>query len=273
MEYQKITNLLGNTPDKVPRFITKKWVEVHDQSGTAENRYKPSKQIRFQSSKLRPDFRYYSDGYIVVKRTIIVTNPNNDAYDKKLAFKNNSSFDSYITKINNTLIDHAEDLDILMPMYNLIEYSRNYRKTTGNLWKYYRDETNSGFEVEGNNRINYSIKNSKSFDYKTSITGKLEGGNVEKDRVKIAVPLKYLSKLWRTLDMPLINSEVSLTLTLSENCVITSRAYREEADDDNPIDGINNPTNATFKITDCKLYVSTVTLKNHFFLTVSNHII
>ena len=86
-------------------------------------------------------------------------------------------------------------------MYNLIEYSKNYRKTPGNLWNYYRDEPNSG--AVGN--INYSIKDSKSFNYKTSITGKLEGKNVEKADVEIVVPLKYLSNFWRTLDIPLIN--------------------------------------------------------------------
>ena len=86
-------------------------------------------------------------------------------------------------------------------MYNLIEYSRNHRKTTGSLWNYYRDEQNS--DAVGN--INYSIKNSKSFDYKTSITGKLEGNNVEKDDIEIAVTSKYLSNFWRTLDIPLIN--------------------------------------------------------------------
>ena len=94
-------------------------------------------------------------------------------------------------------------------MYNLIEYSKNYRKTTGSLWNYYRDKPNSG--AVGN--INYSIKDSKSFNYKTSITPKLEGNNVAKD--DLIVPLKYLSNFWRTLDIPLINCEVSLTLTWS----------------------------------------------------------
>ena len=74
-------------------------------------------------------------------------------------------------------------------MYNLLEYSKNYRKTTGSLWNYYRDEPNSGAV----GKINYSIKDSKPFNYKTSITGKLEGNNVEKDDVEIVVPLKYLS--------------------------------------------------------------------------------
>ena len=87
-----------------------------------------------------------------------------------MAFKNNAPFNSCITKINNTLIDNTEDLDIVMTMYNLIEYSKKYRKTTGSLWDYYRDEPNSGLGGDDNN-INYSIKDSKSFDYKTSITG------------------------------------------------------------------------------------------------------
>ena len=139
MEYQKITNLLDTTLDEVPRFITKKWVEVHDQSGSAEDRYKPSKQIRFKTSMLRSNLCDYSDVYIVVKGTITITDPNNDAYDKEFTLKNNAPFVSCILRINNTLIDNSEDLDIVMPMYNLLEYSKNYKKTTGRFWNYYRD--------------------------------------------------------------------------------------------------------------------------------------
>ena len=162
MEYQKITNLLGNTSDKVPRFITKKWIEVNDQSG---GKYNTNKQIRFKTSLLRSDLCDYNDAFIVVKGKITVINPNNNAYDKKLALKNNALFTSCILKINNTIIDTAEDLDIVMPMYNLIECSKNYKKTTIYLWNYHRDEPNSG--TVGN--INYSIKDSNSFDYTTSI--------------------------------------------------------------------------------------------------------
>ena len=249
MEYQKITNLLGNIPDKVPRFITKKWIEVHDQSGET---YNTNKQIRFKTSMLGSDLCDCSDAYIVVKGKITVTNPDDTAYDQKLAFKNNAPFTSCISKINNILIDNAEHLDVVIPMYNLIEYSKNYKKTTGSLWNYYRGEPYSG--AVGN--INYSIKDSKSFDYKTSITGKLEGNNVEKDDTEIAVPLKYLGNFWRTLEIPLINCEVSLALTWSENCVIPSKAIREaDTDADPAVDGINNPTNAVFKITNCKLYL------------------
>ena len=154
MEYQKITNLLGNIPDKVPRFITKKLIEVHDQSGET---YNTNKQIRFKTSMLRSDLCDYSDAYTVVEGKIIVADSDDDAYDKKLAFKNNAPFNSGITKINNTLTDNAEHLDILMPMYSLIEYSKNYRETTGSSWNYYRDEPNSALGDADNNII-YSIK-------------------------------------------------------------------------------------------------------------------
>ena len=137
MEYQKITNLLGTTLDEIPRFITKKWVEVHDQSGSADDRYKPTKQIRFKTSMLRSDLCDYSDAYIVVKGTIAVVRPDNAKRNKATAFKNNAPFINCILKIDCTKIDNAEDLDIVMPMYNLIEYSKSYRKTTGSLWNYY----------------------------------------------------------------------------------------------------------------------------------------
>ena len=158
---------------------------------------------------LRSDLCDYSDAYIIVTGKITVKDPNNDAYDKKLALKNNALFISCISKINNTLIGNAEDLDLVMPRYNLIEYSKNYRKTTASLWNCYRDEPNSG--AEGN--INYSIKDSKSFDYKTSTIGELENNDVEKDDITIVVPLKHLSNIWRALDLSLINCEVSLDLT------------------------------------------------------------
>ena len=93
----------------------------------------------------------FSDAYIVVKATITVADPNNYAYDKKLSFTKNALFVSCISKNNDTLIDNADDLDIVMPIYNLIEYSKNYSKTKGNLWTYYRDEPNSGLGGGGNN--------------------------------------------------------------------------------------------------------------------------
>ena len=221
---------------------------------------------------LRSDLCNYSDAYAVVKGGITVTDPNNDAYDKKLAFKNNAPFISCIPKINNTLIDNAEDLDIVMHMYNLLEYSRNYLKKSDTLWNYCTDEPNSGL-CGDNNNLSYSIKDSKSFDYKTSITGKLQGNSVEKEGIEIAVPLKYLSNFWRTLDMRLINCEVSLTLTWFKDCVIRSKATRDQILVTNsPTAAINNPTGATFKITDCKLYAPVVTLSAETFRAIKNGI-
>ena len=131
MEYQKITNLLGTTPDEVSGFITKKWIEVHDYPGNAEDRYKLSRQIRFKTSMLKSDLCHFSDACIVVKGTITVANSNNDAHDKRLVLKNNAPFTSYISKINNTLIHSAEDLHFVMPCTtfpNIGKLFKNNRK-------------------------------------------------------------------------------------------------------------------------------------------------
>ena len=123
MEYQKITNLSGTTSDEVPRVITNTWVEVHDHSGSAENRYKRSKQIRFKTSMLTSDLCDFSDAYIFVKGAIDLTKADGRRYtdirDRLLAFKSNAPFTYCISKINNVFIDNAEDLDVVMPMYNL----------------------------------------------------------------------------------------------------------------------------------------------------------
>ena len=167
VEYQNITNLLDTTSDNILRFITKKWLEVHDESGSAEDRNKPSKQIRFKTSMLRSDLYDFSDAYIVVKGTITVTGTNNRSRkNRPLAFKNNSPFISCISKINNTITD-TQDLDVVMPMYNLTECSKNYRKTKGSLWNYYRDKLTE--DTNDNNIPNKNLINSKSFKYKTSV--------------------------------------------------------------------------------------------------------
>ena len=131
------------------------------------------------------------------------------------------------------VIDNAEDLDVAMPMYNLIEYSKNYRKVTGSLWNYCRDELTDGRNY--NNFSNKNVISSESFKYKTSVTRSTynvdekitnaEGNKTDnpaydanksgKKEVEIAVPLKYLSNAWRILDMLLNNCEVSLILTWS----------------------------------------------------------
>ena len=141
---------------------------------------------------LRSGLCDYSDAYIVVKGAITVTNPNNAKRNKAVAFENNAPFINCISKINGIEIDNAEDLDVMMPMYNLLEYSKNYRKTTGSLWNYYRDEPSDPLS-----------SNSESFKYKTSITGNTynlgvgdagyDANKVGKNKTEIAIPLKHLS--------------------------------------------------------------------------------
>ena len=148
---------------------------------------------------LRSNLCYYSDAYTLVKGTITIAGSGNDAAarwaderDKGVTFKNCASFTKCIRRINNTDIDNAQDIDIVMPMYNLIEYSDNYSKTSGSLWQYYKDEPND------------NLANSESFKSKVKITGSTPAGGSTKD-VKIIVLLKYLSNFWRTLEMLLIN--------------------------------------------------------------------
>ena len=183
---------------------------------------------------LRSDLCDFSDAYIVVKGNITVVkkiftaddfeapnntvanatatnNANNNAFvEKKLVFKNNAPFINCISKINGVKIDNAEDLDVVMPMYNLLEYSKNYRKTTGSLWNYYRDEPNSSTD---NDNITHSILNSKSFDYKANFISTVINNNLTKNDVKIVIPLQHLSNFWKNLNMPLINCEVELILS------------------------------------------------------------
>ena len=189
----------------------------------------------------------YSDAYILVKGTISVNSTaaqgvaaNNT--NRKVIFKNRAPFTNCISEINNTQIDNAKDIDIVMPMYNLIEYSDNYAKTTGSLRQYCKD-----IPTQNNNNeiIAFDVNNlTDSFNFKVKFTGRT-GNNGTKD-VEIMVPLIYLSTFWRTLEMPLINCEVNLILTWSSTCVIVAT-------------GVQNQ-NATFAITDTKLYVPIVTL-------------
>ena len=129
-------------------------------------------------------------------------------------------------------------------MYNLLEYSKNYRKTTGSLWNYYRDEPNSSTD---NNNITHSILNSKSFDYKANFISSVTNNNLTKNDVKIVILLQHLSNFWKNLNMPLINCEVELILTWFKNCVLIDKLTRDADYGADPIvRKINNPENATF---------------------------
>ena len=177
-------------PNEVPIFITKKWIEVHDQSGNAEDRYKPSKQIIFKTSMLKSDLCDFTDAYIVVKGNITLTKTANkdfiDVRNTFLVFKNNPPFTNCISKINKVLIDNAEELDVVMPIYNLLEYSKNYRKTTGSLSKYYGDEPN---DFPANNYNANPITNSESFNYKAVLQ--------EKHQIQIKITVKIMSRKYK----------------------------------------------------------------------------
>ena len=236
MEYQKIANLIDDTSNQPSKFRTRNWVVINDESREA---YNVNSQIKFKTTMLKSSLCDYSDAYILVKGKITIAGAGNDAAarqaderDKGVIFKNCAPFINCISKINNTQIDNAKDIDIVMPMYNLIEYSDNYAKTTGSAWQYFRDEPVDDDDIE----------DSKSFKSKIKITGKTPNDDNEKD-VEIMVPLKCLSKFWRTLEMPLINCEINLFLTWSSTCVIT-----------------NSNGAGKFAVTDTKLYVPVVTL-------------
>ena len=127
MEYQKIANLLDSASNKPSKFRTRNWVEINDE---ARGTYSHNKQIKFKTSTLRSSLCDYRDAYILVKGNITVNNTAADSTaanntNKKVIFKNCAPFTTCISKINNTEIDNAEYIDIVMPMYNLIEYNDN----------------------------------------------------------------------------------------------------------------------------------------------------
>ena len=197
---------------------------------------------------LRSDLCDFSDVYIVVKGDITFTELDNAKRNKNVAFKNNASFINYILKINGVQIDNAEDLDVVMPMYNLLEYSKNYRRTAGRLWTYYRDEPSDPLS-----------SNSEFFKYKISITGNTnnlgagEAGyyanKVVKNETEVVIPLKRLSNFWKGLNVQVINCKIELILTWSENCVLVDMTVAN-----------NSLAGLEFQIRDTKLFIPVVTL-------------
>ena len=184
-----------NQPSKCRK---RNWVEInHEARGTDSH----NKQIKFKAAMLRSSLCDYGDAYILVKGNITVNNTaggtaagNNT--NKKVIFKNCAQFTTCISKINNTQIDNAEFIDIVMPMYNVIEYSNNYLKTSGSLWQYCKEIpaiNNNGAAVDFN-----GVNATDSFNFKTKITGQAAASNnndniARRVNVEIMVPLKCLS--------------------------------------------------------------------------------
>ena len=211
---QQIANLLDDASNQPSKFRTRNWVEINDESrGT----YNVNSQIKFKTTMLKSSLCNYSDAYILVKGAITVNNSATADADanntnKKVIFKNCAPFTNCISEINNTHVDNAKDIDIVMPMYNLVEYSDNYSKASGSLRQYYKDIP----AVDNNNAIvNFAENNhTDSYNFKVKITG--QTGDDGTKNIEIVVPLKYLSNFWQTLEMSLINCEINLIL--SWNC-------------------------------------------------------
>ena len=223
--------MLDNASNQPFKFRTRNWVQINDESrGTYTGN-----SIKFKTTMLRSNFCNYADSYILVNGRITITGAGDngaarrvDEREKGVTFKNCAPFTKCINRINNTEIDNAKDIDIVMLMYNFIECSGNYSKTSGSLWQYYKDDPND------------NMADSESFKYKVKITGKTPANRKTK-HIEIIVPLKYISNFWRTFEMPLINCKVNFELTWSRDCFIT-----------------NSTREGNFTITETKLYVPVV---------------
>ena len=239
MEMQKIANLLGNADNESLKFATRKWNVINNQNNTDygdgdEN----GTTIIFETKVIKLNLCDYSDAHIIVTGDITAT--AGDA-NTKFAFKNCAPVTNCVTHINDEHVDNPDNLDIVMPMYNLTEYSHNYSDTLGSLWHFKRDEQN----MDNENPANVTTADSSSFKYKSSFFKTLEDNdNGVFKNVKIAVPLNYLSNFWRSSEMPLINYKVHLEINWSKDCVMSTIAT------------------TAFNITSTKLYISIVTLSS-----------
>ena len=207
METQKIVNLLNGSNNDNLKFSTKKWYIIDSESN---GNYSQNDEIKFLTRSIESSLCDYSDAYILLTGKFTAT-PNNAA--TQVAFKNCVPFGKCRTEINETFADETDFINITMPMYNLIEYSDNYPDTSGSLWQFKRDEIVNNADV--------SNDNAPSFKYKASLIDNTEN-NCTKNGVKIVVPLKYLSNFWRSLEMPLINCKVELSLKWYERCLLTA---------------------------------------------------
>ena len=241
MENQKIINLLDKIDTDSKHFATKKWYIINDENNTNYGVNKDTgannpDTIKYDTRVLKPNLCDYAEAYILVDGTIRGTGGNNNT---RLALKNCAPFTKCNLEINDEHVDTAENLDITMPMYNLIEYSDNYQDSSATLYQYKRDEP-----PEANAINDLTTDTSSSFKYKVDLLGNpVLDGNIAKRSVKVVVPLKYLSNFFRSLEMPLINCKIKLNLTWKKECVLST---------DNG--------NAVFIINDTKMYVPVVTL-------------
>ena len=240
MENQKIINLLNKSDTNSKHFATKKWYIINDENNTNYGVNKDTREnnpdtIKYDTRVLKPNLFDYADAYILVDGTIRAAAANANT---RLVLKNCAPFIKCNLEINDEHVNTAENLDLVMAMYNLIEYSDNYQNSSATLYQYKQDEPLA-------NLINNLTQvNSKSFNYKIKLLGNpVHADGIARRNVKIVVPLKHLSIFFRSLEMCLINCKIKLNLTSKKKCVLSSQAG-----------------NAVFIINDTKLYVPVVTL-------------
>ena len=248
MENQKIINLLDKDDTDSKHFATKKWYIINYENNTNYGVNKDTgannpDTIKYDTRVLKPNLCDYADAYILVDGTIRAATAGNNT---RFALKNCAPFTKCNLEINDEHVDTAKNLDMVMPMYNLIQYSDNYQDSSAALYQYKRDER------PANIANNLTQADSKSFDYKVKLLGNpVVANGIKRLNVKIFVPLKYLSKFFRSLEMPLINCKIKLNLTWKKECVLSIDADTDAA---------NAANNAVFIINDTKLYVPVVTL-------------
>ena len=208
MENQKIINLLDKIDTDSKYFSTKKWYIINDENNTNYGVNKDTGSdnpdtIKYDTRVLKPNLCDYAEAYILIDGTIRAAAANANT---RLAFKNCAPFTKCNLEINDEHVDTAENLDITMPMYNLIEYSDNYQDSSATLYQYKRDEP-----PEADAIADLTAHNSSSFKYKVGLLGNpVLNGNITKRSVKVVVPLKYLSNFFRSLEMPLINCKIKI---------------------------------------------------------------
>ena len=211
MQNQNIINLLDKIDTNSKHFATKKWYIINDENSTNYGVNKDTgadnpDTIKYDTRVLKPNLCDYAEAYILVDGTIraAATNANT-----RLALKSCAPFIKCNLEINDEYIDTAENLDIVMPMYNLIEYSDNYQDSSATLYRYKRDEP-----TEANATLDLTADISSSFKYKIKLLyNPVLDGAIAKRNVKVVVPLKYLSNFFISLEMALINCKIKLNLT------------------------------------------------------------
>ena len=251
METQKIVNLLNNSDNESSEFAARKWYIINDQNNGQYGRGNENDStIKIDAKVIKPNLFDYSDAYILVTGDIKVADV---AANTNVAFKNCAPFTRCVTHINDEHVKAAEKLDIIMPMYNLIEYSDNYAASSESLYQFKRDESPKN---DAENPLNVALDNLSSFKYKASHLGKItdaDGNDRSLKNAKIVVPLKYLSNFFRSLEVPLINCKIHVEVNWNKNCVIYDADTYAGGDN-----AYNRET--TFKITSTKFYVPIVTL-------------